>query len=263
MGRRALQWYRKSSAGGFDDANKAVDEAEDFMKRKAEQVEKEKFDPSIFQNPRFMTEMYNNTFKDINTDFFIYYAEGFVGEIGGSTPLFINGTSCMPQVRGGTTSALLNLLSRAVLSHTDSDAAALLSGRRTNTSSDMVKFTDQGKRDAIALFNRYGCDGNVTHTVMENINAQFDSSYRRPRPASGSNRVTKLEPTPITAPRAHKTPSQFNCNNAMLGVDYVVCSSPQLMDADGAPRRGLCSRARVARRRDQGLPEGLVCELRA
>jgi hypothetical protein len=50
----------------------------------------------------------------------------------------------------------------------------------------MIKLQDQGHRDAIALFNRYGCDGAVAHTVVENINIYFDPNRRTPQPAEGN-----------------------------------------------------------------------------
>ena len=38
-------------------------------------------------------------------------------------------------------------------------------------------------------------------------------------------------PPPSSSPPALRTPKTFDCAKAFLGVDFVICASPKLMDA--------------------------------
>ena len=39
-------------------------------------------------------------------------------------------------------------------------------------------------------------------------------------------------PAPTPAPAPLRTPTAFDCAKASMGVDYVICASPELMDAE-------------------------------
>jgi uncharacterized protein YecT (DUF1311 family) len=122
-------------------------------------------------------------------------------------------------------------------------------------SANMKKYIDQGGRDALILFNRYGCDSDVTHAVISNINAYFDKNIRPIIPGHLSSVHTSQSTaamqfdrwigSPIV-PRDSKTseqgatpqpngtlrtPGWFNCSKASRGADYVICASPVLLDA--------------------------------
>ena len=220
--RAALKWYKQSSDDGFSDGTAALREAQGYLKS-------HEFDASIFQNQRYITELYDGSFSDGRKDNFIYYVFGFVHELGGTNPLFINGQSCFPQINGGTTSALITLLKNALTSHTDQELANDLLGGSSDYSAEFVKYNQQGKRDAIALFNRYGCDGNIPHTVLDNINGYFDPSVRKSRPAAVPS------PTPTAGAVAAATlrkPTMFDCTKASMGTDFVICAFPDLLDAE-------------------------------
>jgi tetratricopeptide (TPR) repeat protein len=182
----ALEWYKKSADGRFADGIKAVEEVQAYIKKKtndAEQArleaERAKFDASIFQNPQIMSRAYEGTLNGINKSEFAYYISGFVGTLGGTEPFFVNGQACIPLVAATTTSGITKLVLE--LSMSPGNLANVLSSNSGTI--NIVKLSDQGHRDAIALFNRYGCEGAVAHTVVENINIYFDPSRNTRRSA--------------------------------------------------------------------------------
>lgn len=58
------------------------------------------------------------------------------------------------------------------------------------------------------------------------------AQYIRRKPASDPPPPTPALSSPTAAAQVMRTPSAFDCNKATLGVDYVICSSPQLLDAE-------------------------------
>jgi uncharacterized protein YecT (DUF1311 family) len=97
-----------------------------------------------------------------------------------------------------------------------------------------MTLSDQGGRDAIALFNRYGCDGDVTHTVIQNINALFDPTIRGIQPPRTSQPVDNSGGAVAAQPstKTYRTPAMFNCAKASMGADFVICAFPDLLDAE-------------------------------
>jgi tetratricopeptide (TPR) repeat protein len=71
----------------------------------------------------------------------------------------------------------------------------------------------------------------ITHPFMAEIEQALAPSPPPPAPVA-------VQQPPVPAPSSlpattqpYRTPTKFNCANANLGVDFVVCDSPQLMDA--------------------------------
>jgi hypothetical protein len=185
----ALEWYKKSADGRFADGVNAVEEVQTYIKKKTDEAEqarleaeKAKFDASIFQNPQIMSRIYEGTLNGVNKSEFAYYINGFIHTIGGTEPFFVNGQSCIPLVAGTTTSGVTKLVIEVTQNNVTTPAGPNyftdVFRDRNPFVYNMIKFQDQGHRDAIALFNRYGCDGAVAHTVVENINIYFDPSRR-------------------------------------------------------------------------------------
>jgi hypothetical protein len=199
-GQTALEWYKKSADGRFADGIKAVEEVQAYIRKKTDEddharleAERAKFDASIFQNPQIMSRIYEGTLNGINKNEFAYYINGFIHTIGGTEPFFVNGQNCIPLVAGTTTSAITKLVveitTRNSLTPSGPNYLNEVFRDRTPFIYSLIKLQDQGNRDAIALFNRYGCDGAVAHTVVENINIYFDPSRNTSRPAEGASQT--------------------------------------------------------------------------
>jgi tetratricopeptide (TPR) repeat protein len=197
-GQTALKWYQKSADGRFADGIKAVEEVQAYIKKKGDdeerarlEAERAKFEASIFQNPQLMSRIYAGTWNGMNKAEVAYYVQGFINTIGGTEPFFVNGQNCIPLVAGTTTSGVVNLVTEVMTSQVMGPGGPnyfsnTVGNQNKAIMSNLLKFTDQGHRDAITLFNRYGCDSAVAHTVVENINIYFDPSRKRSRSREGN-----------------------------------------------------------------------------
>ena len=120
----------------------------------------------------------------------------------------------------------------------------------------------------------------ITHPLMVEIEAAFapPAPVVETAPPASSPPVAKAAPPPAreeppapSSPPAttqpYRTPTKFSCANATLGVDFVVCDSPQLMDAMAqledayAAARAAKGDAIKAAQRDWSLQFGLDCGL--
>jgi hypothetical protein len=162
----AMTWYKEScgkrcdpSAAdvGFVDAEKALTETEGYLKRNT-------FDKTAFQNPAFMEALYNGNFRGVDSKSFLAYVSGLVEEIGGDKILYVD-SSCKP-LSTIATSGLTSL--EAVLGVFLNPGSDPLS-EIVHGIIGFVIFTDQGRRDAVTLVNRYGCKSTIAQRIMNNI----------------------------------------------------------------------------------------------
>ena len=186
-----MTWYQKAADAGFPDGAKALKEVQDAIKKKQAELEqarladeaekarqaieaqkakeaadKEKFDPSIFQNVKFISILYYLNTTDFDRDQFVLYIEGFVTEMKEKVIFMTDGQTCAPLISGTVDGKLKVALFNATLHITSSyDTTTFLSALTLNK--------ERGARDALILFNRYGCNGAVTHTVADNLNSIF------------------------------------------------------------------------------------------
>ncbi len=171
----ALDWYKKSAAGGFEDGKKAVAETEDKIKKDQAEAESNKFDPSIFQRPDFMTYVYTlSAIPPKEMELFRIYMHGFVMELGGDQILFVD-SKCKPLVPSRTAVAVRDSMfamfaiqPRADMAH--GNYQGWLNSAQFNA------FT-QGQRDAVELVNRYGCQSEVARTLVDNITNFYHAKH--------------------------------------------------------------------------------------
>jgi hypothetical protein len=72
----------------------------------------------------------------------------------------------------------------------------------------------------------------ITHPFMAEIEEALAPSPPPPAPVAVQQQLPAPAPSSLPATtQPYRTPTKFNCANANLGVDFVVCDSPQLMDA--------------------------------
>jgi tetratricopeptide (TPR) repeat protein len=201
-GQTALQWYQKSAAAGFADGVQAVDEANSYLKKKADneqqarlQVEKQQFDPSIFQNSQFMSTLYyyntsNSHLIDLNNfdgGQFILYIDGFVKEMKEKVIFLTDGQSCSPLISGVVDAKLQMATVNALIKIPIDDN--YLTASSINS--------ERGSRDALALFNRYGCNSDVTRAIAGHLNLIFEQ-----KPAVPTSQTLPAAPTSETPPAA-------------------------------------------------------------
>ena len=227
--RAALKWYKQSGDGGFSDGTAAVREAEGYLRS-------HEFDLSIFQNKPMMSRLYSGNIAGANKREFTLYVAGFIQTIGGTEPFFVNGQRCIPLVAGTTTGGVTKLMREITSTPVDGNYFGNVFGKlNSDATSSFVTLLDQGNRDAIQLFNRYGCDGQVPHTVLDNINAFFDPNGRRDSQPSPPVRESALAPSNLASTSQStgtlRSPQWFDCAKASRGADYVICASPVLLDA--------------------------------
>lgn len=160
-GQRAMQLYKKSADGGFSDAEIALKDAEEAIK-------KTYFDPSIFQRPDFITMLYSlENLSPLSTDIhaFLRYLNAFAQEFSGEHGKIIfmpEGQYCKPLFTGDVVSKLS--LYRKVATGPG----------QVKDFSIWARDNSQGENDAVSLFNRYGCKSEVTRTISNQINAILD-----------------------------------------------------------------------------------------
>lgn len=167
-------WYRKSVQGGFEDAKSAREELRAT-------IEKTQFDASAFQNPEFISAIYNNAVvsREKNEAFSLYVI-GFIRFLGSEQLLYVD-ASCKPLVQPSTTVATVNGLVALTQKHVDQD---LRNGNFGNGSSSgsfsdtVLYYVDQGKRDAVMIVNRYSCKSDVAKTIADNIAARVSPGWR-------------------------------------------------------------------------------------
>jgi hypothetical protein len=198
-GQTALTWYKKSADAGFVDGVKAVEEVQGYLKKKAAnderarlEAEKAKFDPSIFQNGAFMAALYNATPVPGNQrEAFIKYVYGFTEKLSGDTIIFLEGGQyCKPLISATISAKLRNsfvaVMSNQALSEWGPRETCILTSASGCPNVDLQPYTkdnQQGERDAVALFNRYGCQSDVTRKIIDGVN-QFSALSSGAQPDS-------------------------------------------------------------------------------
>lgn len=162
----AADWYKKSADAGFDLASKALAEAE-------EQIRKNRFDPALFQNGKFMEILYTGKFENAEAPLALaFYAKGLVASLDSTESLYMD-QSCKAMI-GRLGSQIVNasefagIIAQYANKNDDPGTATvkiLIQGVTENY------WKDQGFRDATVLFNKdvLGCDSDVTRSVIEHI----------------------------------------------------------------------------------------------
>jgi hypothetical protein len=88
-----------------------------------------------------------------------------------------------------------------------------------------VLFTGAGIGDAAVV--RAGCNDNQFAELVG-----CPAQYLRQKPNSPAPQETRVADKNDALPPPPSPPSSFDCSKAFLSVDYVICSSPQLMAAE-------------------------------
>lgn len=165
----AANWYRKASDAGFVDAESALSEAE-------QQIARNTFDPSIFQNGKFMKILYNGEFSNVQAPIALaYYAKGIVQGLDSNESLFLD-QSCKAMI-GKLGSQIIDISEFAGAIKQFNDAGESNEDPMETFLKVLIQkggepyFLDQGQRDATVLYNKdiLGCDSEVTKKVVDNI----------------------------------------------------------------------------------------------
>ncbi|MBL8470823.1 MAG: sel1 repeat family protein [Rhodocyclaceae bacterium] len=185
----ALVWYKRSCGNlcksastvpGFPDARNAVNELTQRLQEerdvnihtnKHENRTKASF--NIFQMPEIIKALYNGTPIDWQGHAYVaQYLDGFISEMHEKI-LFLNGGQfCAPLISAEATSRLGPLKQRA-------SYGALGGGGYDNMLNGPQRtqmVTDAGRRDALMLFNKFGCESGVSRTIIKNMNIALSRS---------------------------------------------------------------------------------------
>jgi hypothetical protein len=206
----AMRWYKEAcgkicdpsaTTRGFPLARKALNEVKDFQAKQAAaaertkaEAEKAKFDPSIFQNPRFMSALYYNRFDPDSDDLdFNAYVLAVTEKLGGNEMFFID-QSCAPLVSLATTAAIaehvivllgfpkMNALNpqQSYMENPLGMIFGMFGGGIDLLTSDKLQqiqiLGNQGRNDTIALEKRYDCKSEVVQTIALNLASKFGSA---------------------------------------------------------------------------------------
>jgi hypothetical protein len=193
----ALQWYKKSGDGGFSDGTKAAAEVN-------ADIDKEKFDSSIFQDEKFMSALYYSTLTNADKNRFIFYVVGFVKQMKEKVFFLQDGSTCAPLISGAA----------------DTRIGLATVGAMEGMPNFLVEMSnnqERGERDALILFNRYGCNSAVTHTIMDHLNAMFDprkQGLAKPQPSQGERATQDAD----VASAIMVVCEDFNCNGKSVDL---------------------------------------------
>ncbi|HBN9511485.1 hypothetical protein [Pseudomonas aeruginosa] len=207
----AMRFYKESAAGGFMPANKAIEEVGKWLA-------KERFDPTVFQNPHYMAMLYAGDFSKLqgtqDAVGFISYVKG-MAEMLDSEQMMDHDSDCKP------------LLSKVGFVGIDLAGLAVTVGA-IQRADDYFKlflafalssFTyDQGQRDVVTLSIRHGCDGQVAQTVIKNL-------------MTASMPVAKQQTTTVGA--AHGTTASNESRAIRLRSLYVQTCTLKAIDDNG------------------------------
>jgi len=185
----ALIWYKRSAAKAYDEANKAIDITQEL-------IEKNTFNESYFQNGPYMAALYNGDARGIEMPIsLITYTKAVVGELNSDKILFID-SSCAPLATyvGGVA---LDLAESASYLTMLNGGKSFQNGLKSMLSSEAVE--DQGRKDAVALINHYGCKSPVVKQIADHIVLNYNELDKMT--GSGGNQgSTDTTPAPQNPP---------------------------------------------------------------
>lgn len=164
----AAEWYQKSADAGFTEGEAALAEANDQIRRNT-------FDPTLFQNREFMRVLYEADWASAKEPLSLaYYAQGMVASMDSNEALFMD-QPCKAMIgRLGSQLVSASTLAGAIAQLGKSRDGEELAGNVVLGIFQEVtrKYNyDQGYRDATVLYNKdvLGCDSSVTKTVLSNV----------------------------------------------------------------------------------------------
>ena len=206
---RALALYRQAAEGRFKDALIAIREVEAKIRddaaaaaRAQAEADAKKFDLSIFQNRQFMSAFYyaNVDKQALRSDFFVnIYIMSMINEMDNKVIFLEGGADCKPLISGIA-------ISNNRLSINGKEWVENTRGMALGKNTRVVQVLTEGQNDMVALFNRYGCKGEVTKTIMNNINAVYGVGAMRsgpslptPQPPAAAPRSTAVSTSVATA----------------------------------------------------------------
>ena len=156
----AMEWYKKAQAAGYRQA--AID-----IQNLSADIASSTFNPSLFQNPTYMTLIYNGNFESVDNPItFFAYTRSFTDELGGTNVFFIN-QDCKGMITalGSAVNHLGELFGYLQAFQGGNDAFAHLLGSALGSAITQ----NQGERDADILMNKYKCDNPITRRIVDNM----------------------------------------------------------------------------------------------
>lgn len=186
----AIAWYQEAEKNGYREARLAIQEAEEVLASL-------RFDPSGFQNPEFMTRMYEGNFENIgNVILFLRYTRAFTEELGGTTIFFMD-QKCQGMVTSlsSTINGFQQLFSYLMAAQTEEGMGDILVSLLASSYVD-----DQGIRDAGILMNRYSCDSQITRRIVDNVVGSYEKLPAIISASLGNPRAQKPAPGPDRDP---------------------------------------------------------------
>ncbi len=192
----AIAWYKKAEESGFRDARRAVEESERVLASL-------RFDPSGFQNPNYMTRMYDGEFEKIeNPILFLRYVRAFSEELGGTNIFFID-QDCQGMVTtlGSTINGFQQLSGYLTAAQTQEGMGEILLSLIASSYID-----DQGMRDAGILMSRYKCNSPITRKIVNNVVGSYEqlpaiitASVGKPRTSGSPAQPTQDPVAPLNS----------------------------------------------------------------
>lgn len=158
----AMRFYKDSAAGGFVPANTAITELETWLA-------KNRFNPAVFQNPRYISILYTGDFGKLqgtqDAIGLLAYVKG-MAEMLDSEQMMDHDPKCKPLLSkvGFLSMDLANLAVAIGAIQKPEDFLGIL---LLLALSSFVQ--DQGQRDVVTLSTRHGCDGQVAQTIVKNV----------------------------------------------------------------------------------------------
>jgi len=160
----ALEWYYKSAGNGFYPAEKAIAEVRDY-------IAKNKFDASIFRNPTMMQALYDGRVEDVDDPIALYHLIEGMYKMLDSEQAMDHAPECKPLID------LLGIL-KAKIGVYGAYIAEITNDRKSAEDKIVNIFKnviladltiDHGQRDAVTLFQKYGCDSDIGKRIISNM----------------------------------------------------------------------------------------------
>lgn len=212
----AMTWYRRAKAAGLRDADKAIADLTIV-------IESLTFEPSLFQNPAYMTRLYTGNFDGVDDPIaFFNYTQALLEKIGGTEVFFIN-QSCTGMVTqlGNDINRLGSMIGTFQALTGDNPLRDLIVA---SISSHYTQ--DMGARDAVILMDRYKCDNPITKKIINNVSGSYQKFPAIMRVFANS----KAEILKRT--RLLRSKALTSCQATIRRPDFCSCAIGQLASAD-------------------------------
>jgi TPR repeat protein len=194
---RAMAFYKKSAAGGFPDAEIAIQDVPGYIRKTT-------FDASAFQHSEYMAAIYNHTnISNVYSDAFKRYVFGLVNELASDRTLAID-SHCASLTKTALNLSNLRVIKDVVPEFKPNTGNSILGALQTlyvyghRQQDYLAGLQEYGEGDAATMISRYGCQSEIAQKIVDNLVARFNPSPNVQRTALPGSPVAHaaLEPGP-------------------------------------------------------------------